>query len=126
MKGVIFMFCNKCGNKVEDNDIFCNKCGFRVAPEMGSITFAREGKFYGSLVAIQVFMDGILVATIKNGTEATVPASIGKHKISFNLWSGNDIEDIEIFPAHPNIKVFFTLKAGAVTSKPRITNIINL
>jgi DNA-directed RNA polymerase subunit RPC12/RpoP len=24
------MFCSKCGNKVDDNDVFCNKCGARV------------------------------------------------------------------------------------------------
>jgi DNA-directed RNA polymerase subunit RPC12/RpoP len=24
------MFCSKCGNKIDDNDVFCNQCGERI------------------------------------------------------------------------------------------------
>ena len=120
------MFCNNCGNKIENNDVFCNKCGAKVGPEMGSIVFARQSKFYGSLIPIKVFIDGNLVATVGNGKEEKVQVSVGKHKLAFNLWSGNDVEDIELTKEHPNIKINFALKMGAVTSKPKIISIENL
>ncbi len=120
------MFCNKCGNEIKEAEKFCNKCGERQIPEMGSITFARQNKFYGSLIDIKIFMDGKQVASIANGREATVPATIGTHKIAFDLWSGNSIIDIEVPKDHPNIKVVFKLGAGVVTAKPKIVEIINL
>ena len=50
------MFCNQCGNQVQDDAIFCNKCGFRVKEEvkMGSIIFRREGQYYGCLIPVKV------------------------------------------------------------------------
>ncbi len=120
------MFCNKCGNKLSENEKFCNKCGEPVKFDMGSIIFSRENKFYGAIVDINIFMDGILVARVGNGKEVKVPVTIGKHRIAFDVWSGNSQEEIVITPEHPNIKVMFTLKMGAVTSKPKITQIINL
>jgi len=35
------MFCSRCGNKVDDNDVFCNKCGAR---QVQSITEIDEVK----------------------------------------------------------------------------------
>lgn len=120
------MFCNQCGEKIEDDAKFCNKCGFKIAKEMGSITFSRENKYYGCLIEVKIYMDGNLVASVGNGKEVTVPASVGMHKIAFDVWSGNGINDIEITKDHPNIKVVFKLGMGALTSKPKITEIINL
>ena len=110
------MFCNKCGSEVKEGEKFCNKCGERQLPDMGSIVFARQNKY----------MDGNLVASVGNGKEVTVPASIGTHKVAFDLWSGNSITDIEVTKEHPNIKVVFKLGMGALTSKPKIVEIINL
>ena len=120
------MFCNYCGEKILDNSKFCNKCGKQIENSNGSITFVREGHYYGVLVPVKVYMDGILVASVANASEATVPASIGKHKIMFDVWSGNGANDIEILPSNPNIKITFKLGAGAFTSKPQITKIENI
>jgi len=119
------MYCNKCGNKVEDDARFCNKCGFKLAPDMGNITFRREGQYYGCLVPVKVYMDGQLVGTLSAGAEATVPGTIGKHRIAFDLWSGNGQNDIELTKQHPNIKVIFKLGVGAVTSKPKIISVLD-
>jgi len=119
------MYCNKCGKEVAEDARFCTNCGFQMNNK-GSIIFAREKQFYGSIVPIKIFMDGLLVATVSNGQEAKIEATIGKHKIAFDLWSGNEQYDIEVPASHPNIKVTFKLAAGAVTSKPRILSITNV
>ncbi len=126
------MYCNYCGTEVDINANFCTKCGKRLenypktVNQEGSITFARENQFYGVIVPVKIFMDGNLVVTINAGNEAKVPASIGKHKIAFDLWSGNAAYDVDITPEHPNIKVTFKIGIGAITSKPKIVSITNL
>ena len=127
------MFCTKCGSEVEDSAMFCTKCGNKIenkdvsiVNESASITFAREKQFYGVIVPIKVYLDGIEVASISAGKEEKVPVSIGKHRIAFNLWSGNGQYDVEVSSEHPNIKVNFKLSMGVVTSKPKITSIENI
>lgn len=127
------MFCTKCGSEVEDSAMFCTKCGNKIenkevsiANESASITFAREKQFYGVIVPIKVYLDGIEVASISAGKEEKVLVSIGKHRIAFNLWSGNGQYDVEVSSEHPNIKVNFKLSMGVVTSKPKITSIENI
>lgn len=119
------MFCNKCGAEVEENARFCVKCGNQLN-DMGSIVFARENHYAGCLIPIKVYLDGNLVASVENGKEVKVEASIGKHRIMFDLWSGNGQDEIELTNQHPNIKVNFKLGMGAFTSKPKITSIVNL
>lgn len=120
------MFCNKCGKELADDTKFCTNCGFEIKSDIGTIVFAREKQFYGSLVPIKVFMDGVLVASLSSGKEESVPAKIGNHKIAFDLWSGNGQYDVNVPENNPNIKVTFKLASGIVTSKPKIVSITNL
>lgn len=127
------MFCTKCGSEVEDSAMFCTKCGNKIenkdvsiVNESASITFAREKQFYGVIVPIKVYLDGIKVASVSAGKEEKVTVSIGKHRIAFNLWSGNGQYDVEVSSEHPNIKVNFKLSMGVVISKPKITSIENI
>lgn len=120
------MFCNKCGNQVEETEKFCNKCGEKVETNMGSIVFERQKKYYGCAIPIKIYMDGNLVATVANGKQETIPATVGTHKFAFNLWSGNKITDITVTPENPNMKVTFKLGMGLLTAKPKIVDITNL
>ena len=127
------MFCTKCGNEIKNNSNFCTKCGNKlnnnveaITNQEGSIIFAREKQFYGVLVPIKVYLDGKEVASLKAGNEAKITVFIGKHRIAFNLWSGNGQYDVEVSNEHPNIKVNFKLGIGAITSEPRITSIENM
>lgn len=123
------MFCNKCGAEVDVTGKFCTNCGQvleNYPQQAGSVIFAREKQFYGVLIPIKIFMDGQLVATVGAGKEEKVPMSIGKHRIAFDLWSGNGQYDIETTPKNPNIKVTFKLGVGAVTSKPKIVSVENV
>lgn len=78
------------------------------------------------LVPIKVYLDGKEVDSLKAGNESKVPVSIGKHRIAFNLWSGNGQEEIDVSSEHPNIKINFKLSMGALTSKPQITSVENI
>lgn len=121
------MFCNKCGMELTNDTKFCTNCGFEVSNnDMGTIVFAREKQFYGTLVPIKVFMDGLLVATLNSGKEMSVKAKVGTHKIAFDLWSGNGQYDVNIPENNPNVKVTFKLVSGIVTSKPKIVSITNI
>lgn len=119
------MFCNKCGTEVEASARFCNKCGNQLN-NMGSIVFFRENHYVGCLLPIKVFLDGNLVASVENGKEVKVETTIGKHKVMFDVWSGNGQDEIELTNEHPNVKVTFKLGMGAFTSKPKIINITNI
>ena len=121
------MFCNQCGAQIDENANFCNKCGYKIPkPEMGSIIFAREKQFYGSLVKMKVYIDGQLAASVGPGEEAKVNVTIGTHQIAFDLWSGNNVENITITKESPNIKINFKLGTGLITTKPKITSIENV
>lgn len=121
------MFCTKCGEKVDNNSSFCTKCGNKLENyNQGSIIFARESQFYGVLVPITIYLDGEKVASVSAGSEVKVPTTIGKHRLAFDLWSGNGQYDLEISETNPNIKVTFKLGVGAITSKPKIVKIENV
>lgn len=119
------MFCNKCGEQIEDTAKFCNKCG-NETNNIGSITFERQKQYYGCLVPVKVFMDGQQVATLTSGQQATIQTTIGKHQVNFNLWSGNGAEEVTLESQNPNIKVTFKVGMGVVTSKPKIVKIENI
>lgn len=119
------MYCTKCGAEIDKNSSFCIKCGNKLEKDnkMGSITLVREKQFYGVLIPIKVFIDGKEVATLGVGKEVEVPIEKGKHRLAFNLWSGNGQYDIEVKEEKPNIKVTFKLGMGLITSKPKIVSI---
>lgn len=122
------MFCNKCGAEVDTSAKFCNKCGAELTgyTQPATITFRREGQYYGCLVNTNVFLDGNLVTSLGAGNEHTVNTTVGKHRVDFNVMGGNGGQEIEIKPEHPNIKVIFKLSMGAITAKPKIISILNM
>lgn len=122
------MYCTNCGEEIENNTNFCTKCGSKLENNNteGSITFSRINQFYGVLIPITIYLDGEKVASVDAGKEVKIPATIGKHRLAFNLWSGNGQYDIEITKEHTDIKVTFKLGMGLVTSKPKIISIENI
>ena len=123
------MFCNKCGEKLADDAKFCTKCGTKInnEPKMGSIVFRRIGQLYGALAPINVFVDGMQVASIGTNQEVRVPLSIGAHQVSFNYWCGNNNQNIfYLTNQNPNIRITVKLGYGVITSDPKIVNVENI
>lgn len=122
------MFCKKCGTEINGDIKFCNKCGEKLVTEERnkSIIFSRKSQFYGVLIPIKIYLDGELVGSVKSGEELKISTMAGKHKISFNLWSGKGLYDIDISNDIDGVKVTFKLDMGLITSKPKIISITNL
>ena len=119
------MFCTKCGKETKDDLKFCSNCGNQVKFDEndGLIIFERKSQFFGCLVPIKVFLDGREVASLSSGKSAEIPVTIGEHKISFNLWSGNNQYDVNLTKEDKKVKVLFKLSMGLVTNKPEIISI---
>lgn len=118
------MFCNKCGSEIKENNKFCTNCGNKVIKDENDcyILFERMKQFYGCLVPINIYLDGNRVGSVKNNKSIKIDTSSGNHKLSFNLWSGNGMYDINIAKGE-NVKVTFKLSMGLVTSEPEIISI---
>ena len=92
----------------------------------GRIVFERENQFYGVLVPITIYVDGQKIGSVEAGKSIAIKAPFGKHRVAFNVWSGNGQYDIEIKEENPNMKVVFKLGVGLITSKPKIVSITNI
>ena len=92
----------------------------------GSITFVRQKQYYGSLVPINVYVDGKVAGTLGIGKSFKFNTTVGKHHIAFDLWSGNEQYDVEIKEENPNIQIEFKLNFGLITSKPKIVSVTNI
>ena len=90
------------------------------------ILFERMKQFYGCLVPIDIYLDGNRVGSVKSNKSIKIDTTCGNHKLSFNLWSGNGMYDINITKENRNVKVVFKLSMGLVTSKPKIISIENI
>ena len=73
----------------------------------GSIIFVRQTQFYGVIVPIKIYVDGKDMGSMNAGERKKVITPVGKHKIAFNVWSGNGQYDIELTEEHPNIQIDF-------------------
>ena len=118
------MFCNKCGSEIKEDNKFCTNCGNKVIKDENDcyILFERMKQFYGCLVPINIYLDGNRVGSVKSNKSIKIDTSSGNHKLSFNLWSGNGMYDINISKGE-NVKVTFKLSMGLVTSEPEIISI---
>lgn len=118
------MFCNKCESEIKEDNKFCTNCGNKVIKDENDcyILFERMKQFYGCLVPIDIYLDGNMVGSVKSNKSIKIDTSSGNHKLSFNLWSGNGMYDINIAKGE-NVKVTFKLSMGLVTSEPEIISI---
>lgn len=118
------MFCNKCGSEIKEDNKFCTNCGNKVIKDENDcyILFERMKQFYGCLVPIDIYLDGNRVGSVKSNKSIKIDTIYGNHKLSFNLWSGNGMYDINIAKGE-NVKVTFKLSMGLVTSEPEIISI---
>ena len=118
------MFCNKCGSEIKEDNKFCTNCGNKVKKDENDcyILFERVKQFYGCLVPIDIYLDGNKVGSVKSNKSIKIDTTCGNHKLSFNLWSGNGMYDINIAKGE-NVKVTFKLSMGLVTSEPEIISI---
>ena len=59
------MFCNKCGNKLKNNEIFCGKCGSKVMSEGNTQSKIKINKKF-LMILIDVIILIVVLVTMRN------------------------------------------------------------
>lgn len=93
------MFCPQCGKPVDDAAKFCSYCGKPIpqakgdvssdevsaftSPDSGAcrVTIRRLNQFYVYNPRMKVFLDGVEVCAVKNGSAVTFEAAKGTHTL---------------------------------------------
>jgi RNA polymerase subunit RPABC4/transcription elongation factor Spt4 len=84
------MFCSKCGTQLPEDSQFCPKCGTATGASPSKsydvsgrsmVIIERQKKVLQFGLKIKVFIDGALVAELKNAEVKSVYLSNGKHSL---------------------------------------------
>jgi hypothetical protein len=115
------MFCKQCGTKAEDGVKFCTSCGAALEiavanngpvmtqAEPAKVIIIRLKKFTGSIRTINVFIDGIEAARLKNGETVTIDVNAGKHQIYCGVLLSWQKSQAWEFTANGNVLTFETM-----------------
>ena len=82
------MRCVKCNQIIPDESIFCLFCGAKIEkaqsqeiPKTRKIIIERQWRFIGSACIYNIFCDGQIIATIRNGEEKIFEIDENAHSI---------------------------------------------
>ena len=87
------MYCQNCGNRIDDDALFCQKCGHATgnAPraQAGSggkflLTVCRENQWFLINPPIDITVDGREKYAVQNGQQISIPLTPGGHTIQFS------------------------------------------
>ena len=81
------MFCNKCGNKIDDDMKFCPKCGNKIDSAMteksddqiSMLTIERKMGLFFAGMTLTVRVDGNKTYDVRNGSSVQIPLTEGPH-----------------------------------------------
>ena len=117
------MFCSKCGNRLNENNI-CMNCGNNANILNNSncvnVVFIRKKSIYGCAVAIKILVDGILIGKVKNNSSLSIMLPIGIHNVKFDVWSGCTDYNITIPQGCRTVYLEFGIKMGLLTNELEI------
>lgn len=122
------MFCTNCGKEIPDGSEFCPNCGNQIgnsSEKTVKVIWHRKKGFLGCAVSIKVFVDGKVVATLKNNGTSEVDIPCGKHKVTFDYWGGADGNEVIFSDEYSKIYIEVGLKMGLITNKIKILSIKN-
>jgi hypothetical protein len=97
------MNCKNCGNFNSEGN-FCIHCGapltgtnnpqqYNEPLKVGSLTINRQSQYYGALIPFDVFVDGVLIGSLKTGESKSFPLYYGNHmlQVKGGMGSSNNI-----------------------------------
>ena len=122
------MFCTNCGKEIPYSSSFCTYCGSKVArkpkPQKNiKVTFKRPKKVVGCAVSMKVYIDGKVVAVLKNGSTAEVDVACGKHKVIVEMWSAISQREVEFSEEYTKMYIGVGIKIGFWANKAEIISI---
>ena len=122
------MFCTNCGKEIPDSSSFCTQCGTEVTRKPQSqktikVTFTRPKKIIGCAVSMKIYIDGNVVAVLKNGTSAEVDVLCGKHKVIVEMWSAISQREVEFSEEYTKMYINVGIKMGFWANKAEILSI---
>ena len=125
------MNCPNCGN-YNNGTNFCTNCGAQLINannnintninnnQVGQITFVRPKKFYGMAIKFKLFIDGVQVGELANGSSVSFPIYYGAHRIEVKQHVNYGMKDIIINDYQNNITFTCTVKMGLFVNKIEI------
>lgn len=122
------MFCNKCGNKLEDDMKFCNKCGNKVGEiivdsnKETSKTDSYNKKKKSNLVPILMAIGIVVVFLVFINKMGNDVAEIGKSQDSFTSAINEKNGESKSYKSDINFKNPSSIENGKVISNKYVTN----
>ncbi len=105
-KGVLTVFCPKCGAELVPGARFCSKCGSEVGlaePAAGTsgaqtftVTFTREKQWFAINPAVKIIVDERDEYRIDSGETIRVPMTGGIHGVTFRCGVRNKVIQLEV------------------------------
>ena len=115
--------CPECNREISSNAVACPHCGNPLPKKLVNVHFHRKKVFNTSQFHASVFVDGVLVGSIENGSQFDKGFSVGIHTVSLRnerngVAGGNstDTKQFEIKESTRSVNIEFAFKTGFVTS----------
>jgi len=132
------MFCTNCGKEIPNESQYCKFCGEKVnskniqedKKELNinktvKVTFERKKSFIGCAVPMRIYVDGNMIAVLKNGAAQQIDIPSGKHKVIVEMWSAVSENEVEFSSEFSKTHVLVGIKMGFITNKTEILSIKN-
>ena len=98
------MFCNKCGNPLQEGMRFCAKCGQPVGAAVpqstntGSfvLTVNRDNQWFLINPAVSITIDSAAEYKLPNGMSIDIPITPGPHRVTLHCGIRSNSVDINV------------------------------
>lgn len=96
------MFCNKCGNPLQEGMRFCAKCGQpagAAAPQSGGtfvLTVNRDNQWFLINPSVTINIDGTQEHKLPNGMSIDIPVTPGPHRVTIHCGIRSNTVDINV------------------------------
>lgn len=88
------------------------------------LQITREKRFMGWAIPFSVFVDGVKVGDLKNGTSLSCQVGLGSHDVLIKCVEKDVHQNIMVTASHQSVEVVARAKMGLLAAVAKITNVI--
>lgn len=88
------------------------------------LQITREKRFMGWAIPFSVFVDGVKVGDLKNGTSLSCQVGFGSHDVLIKCVEKDVHQNIIVNANHQSVEVVARAKMGLLAAVAKITNVI--